>query len=76
MHCVSSPTSRDTALLSHWCVQDRRPITPPPCIRLVVKDANTKEELDIKSVFPNLGYYSALCSNGHIGYVALGLQGD
>ena len=31
-------------------VQDRRPITPPPCIRLVVKDANTNKELDIKSV--------------------------
>ena len=55
MHCVDIPTSRDTALLSHWCVQDRRPITPPPCIRLVVKDATTKEELDIKSVFPILG---------------------
>ena len=54
-HCVGIPTSRDTALLSHWCVQDRRPITPPPCIRLVVKDATTKEELDIKSVFPILG---------------------
>lgn len=55
MCCVGSPASRDTASLSHWCVQDRRPITPPPCIRLVVKDATTKEELDIKSVFPILG---------------------
>ena len=55
MRCVGSPASRDTALLSHLCVQDRRPITPPPCIRLVVKDATTKEELDIKSVFPSLG---------------------
>ena len=55
MRGVGSPASRDTALLSHWCVQDRRPITPPPCIRLVVKDATTKEELDIKSVFPILG---------------------
>lgn len=51
MRCRISPASRDIALLSHWCVQDRRPITPPPCIRLVVKDATTKEELDIKSVF-------------------------
>ena len=55
MRYVGRPASRDTALLSHWCVQDRRPITPPPCIRLVVKDATTKEELDIKSVFPILG---------------------
>lgn len=31
-------------------MQDRRPITPPPCIRLVVKDASTNKELDIKLV--------------------------
>ena len=31
-------------------MQDRRPITPPPCIRLVVKDVKTHKELDIKSV--------------------------
>ena len=49
---IGRPISREIALLSYWCVQDRRPITPPPCIRLVVKDATTKEELDIKSVFP------------------------
>ncbi|CAD6590762.1 MAG: hypothetical protein ASARMPRED_004993 [Alectoria sarmentosa] len=29
---------------------DRRPITPPPCIRLVVKDANTNKELDINDI--------------------------
>lgn len=28
--------------------QDRRPITPPPCVRLVVKDATTGKEVDIK----------------------------
>lgn len=28
--------------------QDRRPITPPPCVRLVVKDAATGKEVDIK----------------------------
>lgn len=31
-------------------MQDRRPITPPPCIRLVVKDVKTHKELDIKLV--------------------------
>ena len=30
--------------------QDRRPITPPPCIRLIVLDAATRKEIDIKSV--------------------------
>ncbi|KAI5281539.1 hypothetical protein KEM54_003209, partial [Ascosphaera aggregata] len=25
---------------------DRRPITPPPCVRLIVRDAATKEEID------------------------------
>ena len=34
-------------------LQDRRPITPPPCIRLVVKDASTHKEMDIKSVSPH-----------------------
>ncbi|KAL6716242.1 hypothetical protein ACLMJK_005808 [Lecanora helva] len=29
---------------------DRRPITPPPCIRLVVQDAVTKKELDINDI--------------------------
>ena len=40
-------------------MQDRRPITPPPCIRLVVKDVKTHKELDIKSVVfdsTNLGF--------------------
>jgi Velvet factor len=30
--------------------KDRRPITPPPCIRLIVMDANTKQEVDINSL--------------------------
>lgn len=30
--------------------KDRRPITPPPCIRLIVMDANTKREVDINSL--------------------------
>ena len=30
--------------------QDRRPITPPPCIRLIVQDALTKKDIDIRSV--------------------------
>lgn len=37
-------------MLTYGDVQDRRPITPPPCIRLVVIDAATRQELDIKSV--------------------------
>ena len=76
MHCITISASRDVALLSYWCVQDRRPITPPPCIRLVVKDATTKEELDIKSVFPLYSPRSALCRNDLLGYVALELLGD
>jgi hypothetical protein len=28
--------------------QDRRPITPPPCVRLIVKDAKTGKEIDCK----------------------------
>ena len=32
--------------------QDRRPITPPPCIRLIVRDAQTDKEIDIKYVHP------------------------
>lgn len=45
-------------------VQDRRPITPPPCIRLVVKDASTHKEMDIKWVpFPAAIVISvAMCS--------------
>ncbi|KAI9812517.1 MAG: hypothetical protein M1832_000411 [Thelocarpon impressellum] len=30
--------------------KDRRPITPPPCVRLVVKDAKTHEELDVNEI--------------------------
>ncbi|KAL7271822.1 hypothetical protein RUND412_005391 [Rhizina undulata] len=30
--------------------KDRRPITPPPCVRLVVKDAATGKEVDINEV--------------------------
>ncbi|KAL4802803.1 velvet factor-domain-containing protein [Aspergillus unguis] len=30
--------------------KDRRPITPPPCIRLVVKDAHTDKEIDINEI--------------------------
>jgi hypothetical protein len=42
--------------LSSPCVtnsfQDRRPITPPPCIRLIVRDEFTDKEIDIKYVSP------------------------
>ncbi|KAL5336288.1 velvet factor [Aspergillus crustosus] len=30
--------------------KDRRPITPPPCIRLVVRDAQTEKEVDINEM--------------------------
>jgi hypothetical protein len=30
--------------------KDRRPITPPPCIRLIVMDASTRKEVDINSL--------------------------
>jgi hypothetical protein len=28
--------------------QDRRPITPPPCIRLIITDVHTGKEVDCK----------------------------
>ncbi len=28
--------------------KDRRPITPPPCVRLIVTDFNTDKEVDVK----------------------------
>ena len=30
--------------------KDRRPITPPPCVRLIVKDVTTDEEVDIDKI--------------------------
>ncbi|KKK17202.1 VeA-like protein [Aspergillus ochraceoroseus] len=30
--------------------KDRRPITPPPCIRLIVRDAQTEKEIDINEI--------------------------
>ncbi|MCJ1355756.1 MAG: hypothetical protein MMC33_005748 [Icmadophila ericetorum] len=35
--------------------KDRRPITPPPCIRLIVKDAVTNKEIDINEI--DTSYY-------------------
>jgi hypothetical protein len=29
-------------------VQDRRPITPPPCVRLIITDVVTGKECDCK----------------------------
>lgn len=54
------PCTKGHNLLSHWDSQDRRPITPPPCIRLVVKDANTQEELEIKSVFSKSSLHNTI----------------
>ncbi|KAJ5584722.1 Velvet complex subunit B [Penicillium hispanicum] len=30
--------------------KDRRPITPPPCIRLIVRDEHTQKEIDINEI--------------------------
>ncbi|PGG97115.1 hypothetical protein AJ80_09735 [Polytolypa hystricis UAMH7299] len=30
--------------------KDRRPITPPPCVRLVIRDAATNKEIDINEI--------------------------
>jgi hypothetical protein len=38
----------DARVLTVSSTQDRRPITPPPCVRLVVKDEATGKEIDIK----------------------------
>ncbi|KAI9825036.1 MAG: hypothetical protein M1826_007114 [Phylliscum demangeonii] len=35
--------------------KDRRPITPPPCVRLVVCDAATQKEIDINEI--DISYY-------------------
>ncbi|KAI9674459.1 MAG: Velvet complex subunit ryp3 [Caeruleum heppii] len=35
--------------------KDRRPITPPPCVRLIVRDAKTNKEVDINEI--EQGYY-------------------
>lgn len=35
-----------------FLLQDRRPITPPPCIRLIVQDEQTGKEIDIKYASP------------------------
>lgn len=29
-------------------LQDRRPITPPPCVRLIITDIATGKEVDVK----------------------------
>ncbi|KAI9796127.1 MAG: Velvet complex subunit ryp3 [Piccolia ochrophora] len=35
--------------------KDRRPITPPPCVRLIVRDAKTNKEVDINEI--DTSYY-------------------
>ena len=34
-------------------LKDRRPITPPPCVRLIVQDEQTGKEIDIKYAYPS-----------------------
>lgn len=43
-------TSASGSRLTCFFLQDRRPITPPPCIRLIVRDEHTEKEIDIKYV--------------------------
>ena len=40
----SSSVNKGTDII----LQDRRPITPPPCIRLIITDAITGTEIDTK----------------------------
>jgi hypothetical protein len=42
--CRSSIVNEGTDIT----LQDRRPITPPPCIRLIITDAITGTEIDSK----------------------------
>ena len=59
----SLETTDDTRLYRLVCVQqprrarmcgfgdkDRRPITPPPCVRLIITDLTTGKEVDVKWV--------------------------
>jgi hypothetical protein len=41
-------------------MQDRRPITPPPCVRLIVRDASSNKEVDIKYVHLISGILAAI----------------
>ena len=47
LHVVQQPIR---ARMCGFGDKDRRPITPPPCIRLIVRDAQTEDEIDIKLV--------------------------
>lgn len=40
----------DRARMCGFGDKDRRPITPPPCIRLVITDANTGQEIDYTQI--------------------------
>ena len=52
-------------LRQHGNRQDRRPITPPPCIRLIVQDAVTRKEVDIKLV-SSLPFCFRLMEGGYV----------
>ncbi|EEA24905.1 hypothetical protein TMatcc_008006 [Talaromyces marneffei ATCC 18224] len=47
LHVVQQPIR---ARMCGFGDKDRRPITPPPCIRLIVKDATTDKEIDINEI--------------------------
>ena len=37
--------------------KDRRPITPPPCVRLVITDAETGQEIDVNDIQSDPSYF-------------------
>ncbi|KAL1963523.1 hypothetical protein VTN77DRAFT_8104 [Rasamsonia byssochlamydoides] len=47
LHVVQQPIR---ARMCGFGDKDRRPITPPPCIRLIVRDAQTEKEIDINEI--------------------------
>ncbi|KAN0067005.1 Velvet factor [Elaphomyces granulatus] len=47
LHVVQQPVR---ARMCGFGDKDRRPITPPPCIRLIVRDAQTEKEIDINEI--------------------------
>ena len=48
-------------------MQDRRPITPPPCVRLIVRDPMTGREIDAQSVLskPRSALQLTILAQGH-----------
>jgi hypothetical protein len=43
--------------------KDRRPITPPPCVRLIITDVATGKEVDCKLVSPAIPWHQVLLTS-------------